>query len=471
MAKAARERGTFKAGIIFLLFCLCCAFFIIQPATAHAAFAEDLGKYFDQENWDPGYEGDNETAAYTGETDYIPDPDSALQRIDQEIDEMEGDGGGGWWEWLIPGYNVYKAGKTVLGAVGKGLKKIVGAVWNSVFFFVLMNVLTGLHWILELIVPEINSRIELLGRSSVLNSGAHVDGGDPQAVLDWPGSDYNYDPNREDYTGIPTDLPAVVPSTSASYEVKNAGYITGNFKTVRAIALWLVLILLVIASLKAIAGSVSGYGLFTAKSIIPRCVFAVIGGYFALWVCQMILDINWAMSFDVVGQSSILTDPLQGFYQKLIEQASMGSSFVLLLATIVLIVMLCILFIIYHLRYAIILVLAVLSPLAMTCYILDDTQYITFTWLKSYIAIVFLQFIHVVILAVFESTMFAGMDVLSNCLISLCMVYLMLKLPGWLLRGAAVGGASGGAMAGAYMAGRGAGRALSAGKSAAAAMA
>ena len=117
MEKTVSERFTFKVGIIFLLFCLCCAFFIIQPATAHAAFVEDLGKYFDQENWDPGYEGDNETAAYSGETDYIPDPDSALQRIDQEIDEMEGDGGGGWWEWLIPGYNVYKAGKTVLGTL------------------------------------------------------------------------------------------------------------------------------------------------------------------------------------------------------------------------------------------------------------------------------------------------------------------------------------------------------------------
>lgn len=470
MEKAVRDRGVFKAGIVFLLFCLFMVL-LAQPSSAHAAFAQDLGAYFDQDTWDPGYEGDNETAAYSGDTDYIPDPDSALERIDREIGEMEGDSGGGWWEWLIPGYNVYKAGKTVLGAVGTGLKKIVGAVWNSIFFFVLMNTLTGLHWVLELLVPEINSRIEFLGRSSVLESGAHVDGGDAETIIDWPGSDFNYSPNVTDYSGIPTDLPAVVPSTNAAYEVKNAGYITGNFKTVRAIALWLVLILLVIASLKAIAGSVSGYGLYTAKSIIPRCIFAVIGGYFSLWICQLILDINWAMSFDVVGSSSILTDPLQGFYEKLITQASMGSSFVLLLATIVLIVMLCILFIMYHLRYAIILMLAVLSPIAMTCYILDDTQYITFTWLKSYVAIVFLQFIHVVILAVFESTMFAGMDVLSNCLISLSMVYLMLKLPGWLLRGATVGGASGGAVAGAYMAGRGASRAISAGRSAAAAAA
>lgn len=469
MKKAICCKGGFKAAVLFSLACLFLVL-LAQPSSACAAFSESLGHYFDQEGWNPGYEGDNETAGYTGETDYIPDPDAALERIDREVDEMEGGSGGGWWEWLIPGYNVYKAGKTVLGAVGTGLKKIVGAVWNSIFFFVLMNALTGLHWALEIVVPEINSRIELLGRSSVLKSGAHVDGGDPETILDWPGAS-SYSPNDTDYSDLPTDLPAVVPAANGQYEVKNAGYITGNFKTVRAIALWLVLILLVIASLKAIAGSVSGYGLYTARSIIPRCAFAVVGGYFALWLCQLILDINWAMSYDVVGSSSILTDPLQGFYEKLIEQASMGSSFVLLLATIVLIVMLCILFIMYHLRYAIILLLVVLSPVAITCYILDDTQYITFTWLKSYVAIVFLQFIHVVILAVFESTMFAGMDVLSNCLISLCMVYLMLKLPGWLLRGATVGGASGGAVAGAYMAGRGAGRAISAGRSAAAAAA
>lgn len=467
MAKPVSERGTFKAGIIFLLFCLCFAFFIIQPAMAHAAFVEDLGKYFDMEDWDPGYEGDNETTDFSGNTDYVRDPDIAIDRIDKELDEMEGSGGGSAWEWLIPGYGL---AKTVIGSVGKGLKKIIGSVSNTIFYFVLVNVLQGLHWILELVVPEVNSRIELLGRQSVLGSGAHVDGGDPQGLTEWGGS-YEESPNLTDYSDIPTDLPAVVPSGGGEYEVKNAGYITGNFKTVRAIALWLVLIFLVIASLKAIAGSVSGYGLYTAKSIIPRCVFAVIGGYFALWICQMVLDINWAMSFDVVGNSSILSGSLMDFYMKLVSQASMGSSFVLLLATVVLIVMLCILFIIYHLRYAIILVLAVLSPVAMTCYILDDTQYITFTWLKSFVAIVFLQFVHVVILSVFESTMFAGMDVLSNCLISLCMVYLMLKLPGWLLRGASVGGASGGAMAGAYMAGRGAGRALSAGKSAAAAMA
>jgi len=447
MVKPLRDKGIFKAGIFTVLSCLFISIFIIQPASAHASFVVNLDAYMDQESWDPGYEGDNESAYYTGDTDYIPNPDSALERIDGEINEMEGDSGGSWWEWLIPGYNIYKAGSTVLGSVGKGLKKIVGSVYNSIYFFVLTNVLVGLHWILELIVPEINSRI--------------------QTILDWPGS-YSEDPNQTDYSDIPTDLDATVPSGGGEYEVKNAGYITGNFKTVRAIALWLVLILLVIASLKAIAGSVSGYGLYTAKSIIPRCVFAVVGGYFSLWLCQLVLDINWAMSYDVVGNSSILTDPMQGFYEKLIEQASMGSSFVLLIATLVLIIMLAILFIIYHLRYAIILVLAVLSPLAMTCYILDDTQYITFTWLKSYIGIVFLQFLHVVVLSVFESTMFSGADVLSNCLISLCMIYIMLKLPGWLLRGATVGGASGGAMAGAYMATRAGRKAVSAAASAAA---
>ncbi|RJX22777.1 MAG: hypothetical protein C4575_00590 [Desulforudis sp.] len=396
--------------------------FLAMPGRACADFASKLAKVYPQTEEPQEGEGLDEDpidglAEYSGDNDYVSDPTPTLDRLKQEVEDSSKG---------TPWYYVWDWPKKIAGWVGSGFKNFLGNLVNGISFFLLQTVLVGLHWIMELVVPEINSRVELMGRQEVM---------DKTDTAIRPGS-----------TGA---------DGKNNYDVKDARYIGDKYRMARAISLWLILILIVIAAFKAIAGSVGGHGLYTARSIVPRTIFAVVGGYFSLFVCQKILDLSFVMSWDMIKTTNLASTSAFGtFYQTLTDNAALGSAFVVLIGAIVLILMLCILYIIYQLRLATILIMVVLSPVAFACYILDDTQYITYEWLKGFIAVVFMQFIHVIILAVFEATMLSGTEVLSACLMCICMIYLMIKVPSMMLRSGTASGVSSGGRAAAYFIGR-----------------
>lgn len=422
MGEGGRGRRFRKCTILLVLTSL--SFILIStPARAYADFTAGIGRIYRQTENAEGGEGQDEQepidglAEYSGENDYVTDPTPTLDRLKQEVeDSSKGTPWYYFWDWP----------KKVAGWVGSGFKSFLGNLINGVSFFLLQTVLVGLHWIMELVVPEINSRVELLGRQDVMEKRDTLP--------------------RPEATGE---------DGKNNYDVKDVRYITDKYRMARAISLWLILIFIVIAAFKAIAGSVGGHGLFTVRSIVPRTVFAVVGGFFSIWVCQKILDISFVMSWDMIKTTNLADTAAFGtFYQTLTDNAALGSAFVILVGAVVLILMLCILYIVYQLRLATILILVVLSPVAFACYILDDTQYVTYAWLRGFIAVVFMQFIHVVILGVFEETMLSGSEVLSSCLMCICMIYLMLKIPSLILRAGTAGSAASGGKAMAYFVGR-----------------
>jgi hypothetical protein len=245
------------------------------------------------------------------------------------------------------------------------------------------------------------------------------------------------------YTGATTINPAAGPSMSQTANLTlDYTYIPRYFEVVRSISFWLTMIFVLISGVKIIAGSMSGTGSWHAKKVIPRVVLAVIGGFAGLTICQWLIDLNSSVVMDIMhGMNLYETPGIKGFYDVLNKYGGMASTIVLLLG-LVMIVMIIILWCMYIIRFNAIVILAIMSPLAFACAVLDETQFISFTWFKVFIGLLWMNFFHALCIVVFKAVFFSRMDALLCCLNALALLYLMLKLPGLFLRSAdAAGGA------------------------------
>ena len=178
---------------------------------------------------------------------------------------------------------------------------------------------------------------------------------------------------------------------------------------------------------------------------MPRAGFAIFGVVGATWICQKVLDLNFYMCSKMIEKETIWDAPaLRTFYNLFNEHGSASTAVVILILGLVLVFVMIILVIFYWLRMVGIMLLVLLSPIVFACYFNEPTAYLTFTWFKAFVSLVFIQFIHMVILAVFSSVIFTGTDALEAGLMSAALLYLMAKVPKWVLRGAIMGGGGSG---------------------------
>lgn len=216
--------------------------------------------------------------------------------------------------------------------------------------------------------------------------------------------------------------------------------------TMQGIAFALLSIFMVMAGIRIMATSFTGSGTYALRQLVPRAGMALFGIYGATWICQKILDMNYWMVSEILGSGKndvYNTSPIQVFYKNLYNNGSSATATLILILAYVMVIALVILCILYWIRMAGIMVLVFLSPVVFSLYINEGTEYLTFTWLKVFTATVFIQFIHAAMLVMFASTIWSGADALESALLGLTLLYLMIKVPKWLLKSATMGGGGG----------------------------
>ena len=376
---------------------------------ADAVVADDGGSY-DPDQIPEGVNTD--TSFYSGNDEtkqLIPDT-----KIQKETEKQQGGGagggGGGLLSWL---------GGAVTGAIGLAgslfgagaenlTGKMVGWVIGAINSWLYATVLTGLNWVLHLLVRMMQFRII-------------VDYKDPGSMASsWNltgGLDFTY----------------------------HFSYFADKLPTVKGIAMTLILIFMVAAGIKIMATSFTGSASYALRQFVPRAGFAIFGVIGCTWICQKILDLNFYMCTKMLEKETIWDAPsIRTFYNLFNQHGGAGSAVVILVLGLVLVFVMMILVIFYWLRMVGIMLLVLLSPIVFACYFNESTEYLTFTWFKVFASLVFIQFIHSMILAVFSSVLFTGTDALEAGLMSVALLYMMAKIPKWMLRGAVMGGGGSG---------------------------
>ena len=166
---------------------------------------------------------------------------------------------------------------------------------------------------------------------------------------------------------------------------------------------------------------------YTLKVFFPRAMVAVVLSHFALLFGQMALDLNNALVH------AAWTAPLPGTidlpWSLALNQRS-GAPLFQLGVRIAVAVMLLIIALTYVIRFALLAVLLVVSPLASLCLILPETDGFARAWIRLFSVTVFMQFGQVLVLR-FASAFLTGQPAgPAQALYGLAVLYLVIKVPG-----------------------------------------
>jgi hypothetical protein len=329
-------------------------------------------------------------------TDTYSGPDNGISPLPEESTDDQSGGGGvsGFFKKVVGG--VGDAVKGIVGTVTKGpeglAKQISGWVFGAIGGWIYAHMMHALNWVLNLLIQMMNMPIDV----------AHV---------------------RE--------------STLAGQMIFSNAHVHTMFSQIRMISQWLLIVFIVITGARTVIGGVTGTGMAAARSLVPRVLFAVIGGYFALYICQWILDINYAMCSDVLKVTNIFEcPPINTFYGGMLSNGGSSTAMVILLAGWIMVFALVILYIFYLVRLVGIYILVALAPMAFACYVLDEAQFVTSSWFKMFLGLTFIPFFHCVIIAMSKLAMFSGMDGLTAALLSLVYLYLLFKVPEMFMKSA-----------------------------------
>jgi hypothetical protein len=90
----------------------------------------------------------------------------------------------------------------------------------------------------------------------------------------------------------------------------------------------------------------------------------------------------------------------------------------------------------YIIRRAALMVLIVLAPLAFALWVDDSTSEYTNLWTRAFFALVFVEFVHAVIVLLFFQTLFAAKSTepLYNIVLCFALLYLMYKIPSYIFQ-------------------------------------
>jgi hypothetical protein len=166
---------------------------------------------------------------------------------------------------------------------------------------------------------------------------------------------------------------------------------------------------------------------YTLKVFLPRAMVAVVLSHFALLFGQMALDLNNALVH------AAWTAPLPGAMDLPWSMAlnhQFGAPLFQLGIRIAIAVMLLIIALTYVIRFALLAVLLVISPLASLCFILPETNGFARAWMRLFVVTVFMQFGQVLVLR-FASALLTGQPAgPAQALYGLAVLYLVIKVPG-----------------------------------------
>ena len=181
-----------------------------------------------------------------------------------------------------------------------------------------------------------------------------------------------------------------------------------------------------------------GHGMFTqytARIMLPRIVVVVILVNFALPLVQAAVDLNNALSWTVLsaGGGSIDVVKMVSGWSKDVVPGSVGP-----LVTFTLLLGFLLLGIAYVIRYALLVLLAILAPVAAVMLILPDTQHYAREWTSLFITTLLMQPLQLLILVIGLSMEASGTSALRHGF-ALAALWMCFKVPGALHSASTVG--------------------------------
>lgn len=187
---------------------------------------------------------------------------------------------------------------------------------------------------------------------------------------------------------------------------------------------------------------------YTAKEIAPRLVVGFLAGFLSLFAAEQMIRIANSLSGALLSEG-LDADSAGSALRDMVMGAITGGGLFLLLMGLALAVMLVALLITYVVRVAFTVILLIGAPLALMCHALPHTEGIAKWWWKALAGVLAIQVAQsltlIVALKVFFSpsgwTPFGPKPTgLINLLVALALIFVLLKIPFWIMSATRAGG-------------------------------
>ena len=232
-------------------------------------------------------------------------------------------------------------------------------------------------------------------------------------------------------TGLSTPDPSIVPAVNGMWD-GSAGVADTMF------------VLLILASGMILMGYQTYQSSYTLKEVAPRLVIAMVAA-------------NTSMLFipKAIGLSNAISEALApGLSQRsatstlasILASSDTGSGIFLLLLELVAVALAAVVAVTYVIRLMAVVLLTGAAPLALACYALPYTSWAARWWWRAFAAVLIIPDAQALVLTaavkVFFSPGWAAFDAngagtspyLLNILITICLLYVMMRIPFWISR-------------------------------------
>lgn len=172
---------------------------------------------------------------------------------------------------------------------------------------------------------------------------------------------------------------------------------------------------------------------YSFRYTLSRAMLAVILMHGSLMFMQMAIDLNNALGHVALNAQTVNPDNLPWgapLSAPAVHNMSAASDLFHLVFDIILVVALVLLALAYVVRTALLNVLIAIAPLAALCVTLPETKSYARTWLRLFLASVFMQAVQLVVLRVAMLLAFDHGAGLITTLYAIATLWLMLKVPG-----------------------------------------
>ena len=187
---------------------------------------------------------------------------------------------------------------------------------------------------------------------------------------------------------------------------------------------------------------------YTAKDIAPRLVVGFLAGFGSLFVADKLIRLANGLSAALLG-GGLDADSASTALRDMVTGALTGGGLFLLLLGLALVVMLVALLITYIIRVAFTVMLLIGAPLALMFHALPQTDGIARWWWKALAGVLAIQVAQSLALIVALKVFFEPSgwtpfgpkpSGLINLLVALALIFVLLKIPFWIMSATKVGG-------------------------------
>jgi hypothetical protein len=171
-----------------------------------------------------------------------------------------------------------------------------------------------------------------------------------------------------------------------------------------------------------------GHGLhsqYTARILLPRLLMGAVLINFALPMVQMVVEANNTICH-AIQSFGTLNDP-SGWWAQLMKDPSQGAWEII--TTFVLVSGYDILGIVYLIRYAVLVVLAITAPIAALFFMLPETHHVWKLWFSHFVTNLLMQPVQLFVLSIGFALEFNGFTPLRH-LFALAALLIVFKVPG-----------------------------------------